>query len=302
MTDVGDGEAVVATGGRHQRLPAAPGADSTLWKAPRTLNEPECWNSSSFSVTGRPSTSTSSSGVRRTHGAIRATAARMSSYVGTGQVSHEPNVSSAACPAGPRVPCASSAASGPTTPHWEFDGVRLGVDGHGTWIGITEGTLLASPVRAFHAAADHVTLVPHDAWWLGTFYGDDPKRPFDTYVDIATPAVWHGEDLVRAVDLDLDVIRGTTGRIWVDDEDEFAAHRVALGYPDEVIEQAVDQLPGRSLAADDRAGGALRRRRTATGWPGCASSRADLSRPVSGNQAYLGVLAGFLVWGVRFAA
>ena len=94
-------------------------------------------------------------------------------------------------------------------------------------------------MRAFHAAADHVTLVPHDAWWLGTFYGDDAKRPFDTYVDIATPAVWHGEDLVRAVDLDLDVIQGTTGRIWVDDEDEFAAHRVALGYPDEVIEQAV---------------------------------------------------------------
>ena len=92
-----------------------------------------------------------------------------------------------------------------------------------------QGTLLASPVRAFHAAADHVTLVPHDAWWLGTFYGDDANRPFDTYVDVATPAVWHGEDLVRAVDLDLDVIRGTTGRVWVDDEDEFAEHRVSLG-------------------------------------------------------------------------
>ena len=99
----------------------------------------------------------------------------------------------------------------PDDPHWEFDGVLLGVDAHGTWIGITQGTLLASPVRAFQAAADHVTLVPHDAWWLGTFYGDDPKRPFDTYVDIAMPAVWHGADLVRAVDLDLDVIRGTTG-------------------------------------------------------------------------------------------
>jgi hypothetical protein len=127
----------------------------------------------------------------------------------------------------------------PDDPHWEFDGVRLGVDGHGTWIGITEGTLLASPVRAFHATADHVTLIPHDDWYLGTFYGDDAKRPFDTYVDIATPAVWHGEDLVRAVDLDLDVIQGTTGRIWVDDEDEFAAHRVALGYPDDVTERAV---------------------------------------------------------------
>ena len=30
---------------------------------------------------------------------------------------------------------------------------------------------------------------------------------------------------VTAVDLDLDVVRGWTGRVWVDDEDEFAAHR-----------------------------------------------------------------------------
>lgn len=127
----------------------------------------------------------------------------------------------------------------PDDPHWEFDGIRLGVDAVGTWIGITRGTLLASPVRAFHATADHVTLVPHDAWWLATFYGDDARRPFDTYVDIATPAVWHGEDLVRAVDLDLDVIRGTTGRVWVDDEDEFADHRVRLGYPQDVIDAAV---------------------------------------------------------------
>ena len=95
--------------------------------------------------------------------------------------------------------------------------------------------------------------------WLGTFYGEDPARPFDTYVDITTPAVWHGEDLVRAVDLDLDVIRGTTGRIWVDDEDEFAAHRVALDYPDEVVEQAVASC--QEVARHDEAvRGALRRR------------------------------------------
>src|SRR6478735_8875345 len=104
----------------------------------------------------------------------------------------------------------------PDSPHWEFDSVLLGTDAHGTWVGIAKGTLLASPVRAFHAAADHVTLVPHDAWWLGTFYGEDPERPFDTYVDITTPAV------------------------WLDDEDEFAAHRVSLDYPDDVVEQAVD--------------------------------------------------------------
>lgn len=128
----------------------------------------------------------------------------------------------------------------PDSPHWEFDGFRLGTDEHGTWVGIVRGTLLVSPARSFRATADHVTLIPHHQWWLGTFYGhEDAQRPFDTYVDIATPAVWHGEDLVRAVDLDLDVIRGRTGRVWVDDEDEFAEHRVTLGYPGEVVDRAL---------------------------------------------------------------
>ena len=136
----------------------------------------------------------------------------------------------------------------PDTPHWEFDGMRLGTDAHGTWVGITEGTLLSSPNRAFHAAADHVTLVPHDDWWLATFYGEDRQRPFDVYVDIATPAVWHHDELVRSVDLDLDVIRGTTGRVWVDDEDEFAAHRVQLSYPDDMVRSAVHSCE-RVLAA-----------------------------------------------------
>lgn len=140
----------------------------------------------------------------------------------------------------------------PDSPHWEFDAVRLGVDAHGTWVGITRGTLLASPTRAFNAVADHVTLVPHDDWWLATFYGDDARRPFDTYVDVATPAVWHSEELVRAVDLDLDVIKGTTGRVWVDDEDEFADHRVSLGYPDDVIEQAVDSAQTLLAAVNER--------------------------------------------------
>lgn len=142
----------------------------------------------------------------------------------------------------------------PDDPHWEFDAVRLGVDGHGTWVGIARGTLLSSPARAFHATADHVTLVPHDGWWLATFYGEDRERPFDVYVDIATPAVWHHDGLVRAVDLDLDVIRGTTGRVWVDDEDEFAAHRRELAYPDKVVESALASCAEMLRAVDDRTG------------------------------------------------
>jgi hypothetical protein len=150
----------------------------------------------------------------------------------------------------------------PDSPHWEYDAVHLGVDGFGHWVGVPQGQWISRPGAGFHAHCDQVVLLPHDDWWLGTFYGDDPERPVDVYVDIATPATWDG-DLVHSVDLDLDVVRGVSGRIWVDDEDEFAEHRHSLGYPAEVVEQA--------LAACDRVhaavtGGAAPFDRTAHGW------------------------------------
>ena len=37
------------------------------------------------------------------------------------------------------------------------------------------------------------------------------------------------------VDLDLDVVLTRDGHLYVDDEDEFAEHRVQLGYPAEVV-------------------------------------------------------------------
>ena len=113
-----------------------------------------------------------------------------------------------------------------------------------------------------------MTLVPHDAWWLGTFYGDDANRPFDAYVDVATPAVWHGEDLVRAVDLDLDVIRGRPGGCGSTTRTSSPTHRVSLGYPEEVIEQAITSCEA-VLGRRHGRGGTLRRERTATGSPGC---------------------------------
>ena len=35
------------------------------------------------------------------------------------------------------------------------------------------------------------------------------------------------------------MVRGNSGRVWVDDEDEFAEHRVRFGYPDEVVRLAM---------------------------------------------------------------
>src|SRR6478736_5648669 len=126
-------------------------------------------------------------------------------------------------------------------PHWEFDCRFLGSDEHGDWLGIGAGTRMIRPGASYVAAAHQVCLVPaagpdDTRGWLATFH--DVGGPVRVYVDIASPPVWDGA-VVRAVDLDLDVVCGPTGRVWIDDEDEFADHRVRFGYPDEVIEAAL---------------------------------------------------------------
>jgi uncharacterized protein len=131
-------------------------------------------------------------------------------------------------------------------PHWEFDCVYLGSDRHGDWLGIPRGTGMARPGASYVAPTDQVGLVPPpgtdaERGWLATFH--DVGGPVRVYVDITTPPTWDGAT-VRAVDLDLDVILGAGrhghgGRVWVDDEDEFADHRVRFGYPDEVSRAAM---------------------------------------------------------------
>jgi hypothetical protein len=126
-------------------------------------------------------------------------------------------------------------------PHWEYDALRLGDDEHGTWLGAAAGTRLSRPGAAFTAPGHFVSLVPRDKPFVATFY--DPgwaevlETGVDVYVDITTVPRWDGAR-VRMVDLDLDVVRGWTGRVWVDDEDEFADHRVRWGYPGDVVRLA----------------------------------------------------------------
>jgi hypothetical protein len=126
-------------------------------------------------------------------------------------------------------------------PHWEFEAVFLGSDEHGDWCGIPAGTHFSRPGADYVAPVDQVGLVPAaDApggrWWLATFHADGGA--VQVYVDMTTPPAWDGP-VLHAVDLDLDVVRGPTGRVWVDDEDEFAQHRVELGYPDDVCAAAL---------------------------------------------------------------
>lgn len=126
-------------------------------------------------------------------------------------------------------------------PHWEFDCRFLGSDEHGDWLGIAAGTRMSRPGASYVAETHQVGLVPADGpdnprGWLATFH--DTGGPLRVYVDITTPPVWDGA-VVRAVDLDLDVVCGPTGRVWIDDEDEFADHRVRFEYPDPVTRGAM---------------------------------------------------------------
>lgn len=118
--------------------------------------------------------------------------------------------------------------------HWEMTGEYLGADEYGHWVGARPPTVMTRPGRTATFDRHLVGLFPHDAWWAATFYewADFPGS-FDVYVDISTVATWTDSE-VTLVDLDLDVVREWGGNVFVDDEDEFAEHRIALGYPAEV--------------------------------------------------------------------
>lgn len=117
-------------------------------------------------------------------------------------------------------------------PHWELGATYLGADDHGDWLGVPAGTHHARPGASFDSEVDSVTLAPRGSPWCATF--NAPGIWCTVYVDMTTPPRWDGP-VLHAVDLDLDVIRGSDGLVWVDDEDEFAEHQVSLGYPPEIV-------------------------------------------------------------------
>ncbi len=140
-------------------------------------------------------------------------------------------------------------------PHWEFSTRYLGSDEAGDWLGLPAGSEMSRPGARYVAPVDQVVLIPAHAedvrcGWVATFHAQG--GPLHTYVDVTTAPRWEG-GLVHAVDLDLDVIRGTTGRVWVDDEDEFARHRVEFGYPPAVVARAVETAERLQVALAGRA-------------------------------------------------
>ncbi len=138
-------------------------------------------------------------------------------------------------------------------PHWEFLALMLGQDDFGDWLGIEAGTHFVRPGATYTNPVPQVVLVPRRrllgpaagrAGWVATFHDVHAPPlpglgvPMDLYVDLTDPPRFAG-DRLEACDLDLDVVRGVSGRVWVDDEDEFAERRAAWGYPEALVADVV---------------------------------------------------------------
>lgn len=145
----------------------------------------------------------------------------------------------------------------------------LGSDEHGHWLGDPIGNHWSGGPTSFTAVTDNVLLVPRDRGFTAMFYEPHPDLAFRVYCDIVTGTRWvhDGSAMVTAVDLDLDVIDPADGSgVWVDDEEEFAEHRVELGYPAEVVEAAEAETA--RVVQEIRSGAAWSRPDAAAPWRG----------------------------------
>ncbi|WP_424863005.1 DUF402 domain-containing protein [Streptomyces sp. MMS24-I29] len=123
---------------------------------------------------------------------------------------------------------------GSLSARWTAD--RLGEDAHGVWLGTAQGVAVSSDTGGWTSRFPYVMLVPQGEWWTATFCADPGP---EMYCDVCTVPEWNADETVlRMVDLDLDVVRSLGGEAQIEDEDEFAEHRVTYGYPESVISKA----------------------------------------------------------------
>ncbi|MFB7209398.1 DUF402 domain-containing protein [Streptomyces sp. NPDC056255] len=114
--------------------------------------------------------------------------------------------------------------------------VRLGEDEHGVWLGTARGVPVRSAAGGRMSRFAYVTLIPRGEWWTATFCVDPGP---EIYCDVCTAPEWSPNGAVlRMVDLDLDVVRLRGSEAHVEDEDEFAGHRIGYGYPAGLISKA----------------------------------------------------------------
>ncbi|WP_345800155.1 hypothetical protein AAIB33_11820 [Microbacterium sp. AZCO] len=119
--------------------------------------------------------------------------------------------------------------------HWVHECVYLGADEWGDWFGQLPGWRSRRPSRDFAVEVANVTLMPPSGDYAATF--NVAPGTYRVYIDIAWDLRWQDAEPV-GIDMDLDVVDTRDGRgIWIDDRDEWDEHRVAYGYPLDLVEK-----------------------------------------------------------------
>jgi uncharacterized protein len=106
----------------------------------------------------------------------------------------------------------------PDRGHQTLDGVLLGRDEHGTWVGLPDD--------------DEVWCIPDGAWWVACWFA----KADAVAVDITMPARW-ADDTVDVVGLDFRVI-SKAGEPRLVGDDDFEENRLAFEYPSSVVAHA----------------------------------------------------------------
>jgi protein associated with RNAse G/E len=124
--------------------------------------------------------------------------------------------------------------------HWVVPGRYLGEDRHGWWIFQGTNEFCSRPGAAFYTRSDAVLLVPRSGDWVATFYDSAHPNGVRIYIDLAVAHEWteirQAVTEFHVIDMDLDVIRMDGRGVFIDDQDEFAEHAVAMNYPDRLVQ------------------------------------------------------------------
>jgi uncharacterized protein len=117
--------------------------------------------------------------------------------------------------------------------HWVHDCVYLGSDEWGDWFGQETGWRSIRPGRDFAAEHPNVTLLPPSGDYAYT-HNAEPHRT-RVYIDLAWDVRWSDAGEPAGIDMDLDVVAHQDRGIYIDDRDEWDEHRVAYGYPLDIV-------------------------------------------------------------------
>ncbi len=123
--------------------------------------------------------------------------------------------------------------------HYEFDAQLLAREGPMLTLLVPEGTPYTG-YRGEGAIQPTFTALFWTDRWYNLFHQHRPmgRRRIMSYGNVALPAEFDG-DVLRWVDLDLDVIVDADGGVILDDEDEFEQHRLRFAYPQDVVSRAI---------------------------------------------------------------